>query len=364
MGTGGSGIVVRDLSSGYPKRLSRRDILKLVAAGLGSLAFSRLPDGFVDTQIVRVATASVSVYSQPDDASRITGQYFRDELVNTYGQVEASEPAYNPIWYRVWGGYMHRARLQKVKILPNPVLDGIPSRGQLAEVTVPYTQSMRFTMTYRWQPLYRLYYESNHWITGLDQGPDGEAWYRLWDELVGIDYHVRAIHLRPIPDEEWTPIAPEIPAQDKRIEVDLTRQELLAFESGLPVFKTSISSGIAGSSSKKGLSTSTPRGEFHIENKYPSKHMGDGNLASDTEAYELVGVPWTSFFTMTGYAFHGTYWHDNFGVPMSRGCINMRPADARWLFRWCTPASAPVEFEIPSHADTRGYGTLVKIFYG
>jgi hypothetical protein len=92
--------------------------------------------------------------------------------------------------------------------------------------------------------------------------------------------------------------------------------------------------------------------------------MGDGNLASDIEAYELVGVPWTSFFTMTGYAFHGTYWHDNFGVPMSRGCVNMRPDDAKWLFRWSTPAAAPEAFEIPTKADRRGYGTQVRIFYG
>jgi lipoprotein-anchoring transpeptidase ErfK/SrfK len=40
------------------------------------------------------------------------------------------------------------------------------------------------------------------------------------------------------------------------------------------------------------------------------------------------------FFHTTGVSFHGTYWHDNFGAPMSQGCVNMRIADARWLFRW------------------------------
>ena len=91
--------------------------------------------------------------------------------------------------------------------------------------------------------------------------------------------------------------------------------------------------------------------------------MGDGSLASDIDAYELVGVPWTSFFTETGgYAFHGTYWHDNFGVPMSRGCINMRPAEAKWLFRWAFPLSSPGDFEVPSKVDRRGYGTPVVIY--
>ena len=43
-------------------------------------------------------------------------------------------------------------------------------------------------------------------------------------------------------------------------------------------------------------------------------------------AYELPGVPWVSYFTGNGVAFHGTYWHDNFGSPTSHGCLNMRNA--------------------------------------
>ncbi len=43
------------------------------------------------------------------------------------------------------------------------------------------------------------------------------------------------------------------------------------------------------------------------------------------------------FFHEAGYAFHGTYWHDNLGTPMSRGCVNMRIEDAKWLFRWVRP---------------------------
>src|SRR3972149_5463620 len=110
------------------------------------------------------------------------------------------------------------------------------------------------------------------------------------------------------------------------------------------------------------LEARLPRGTFNLQSKFPSKHMGDGSLASDIEAYELVGVPWTSFFTSTGYAFHGTYWHNNFGVPMSRGCVNMRPAEARWLFRWALPIALPEEFETPGKVDRKGFGTAVKIF--
>ncbi len=346
-------------------RLSRRDLLKLGVTALGSLAFSPfapLLGEFNDGEIVRVASKSVSVYSQPDDTSLIVGQHYRDEIVNVYKEVVAKTPAYNPVWYRVWGGYMHRAHLQKVQIVYSKPLSTIPQEGRLAEVSVPYIQSIRYTSANGWQPLYRLYYETTHWIVGIDEGPDGRPWYRLLDELLEINYHVPATHLRPIPDEEWTATSPEIPFEKKRIEVDLTRQLLIAYENEQEIFQTSISSGIPGLPSSNSLSTATPRGKFNIQSKYPSKHMGDGSLAADIEAYELLGVPWTSFFTSTGYAFHGTYWHDNFGVPMSRGCINMRPAEARWLFRWALPVSPPEEFEVPSKVDRRGYGTSVVIF--
>jgi hypothetical protein len=284
-------------------------------------------------------------------------QRFRDELINVYEEVNAGTPAYNPIWYRTWGGYMHRARLQKVKVLFNEPLTAIAEGTRLvAEITVPYTQAMRYTKTYGWQPNLRLYYGSVHWIEGIDEGPDGDAWYRVLDELVRYPYHVRAIHMRPIPVEEWSAITSDIPLTDKRIEVNLTTQVLTAFENEAVVLKTNISSGIATAKrDSKALSTKTPAGEFRILSKYPSKHMGNGSLFATPEDYELPGVPWTCFFHEDGYAFHGTYWHDNFGTPMSRGCVNMRIEEAKWLFRWAQPLHDQNRIYSP------GYGTLVVI---
>src|SRR3990172_8379502 len=206
--------------------ISRRDFLNLSASTLAGMVFSPfLPDlgTFEDAEQVRVTTSSVSVYREPNDQSWIVGQWFRDELVNIYGEVNSGTPAYNPVWYRVWGGYMHRGRTQKVKTLFNTPLTAIPDGiRQLAELTVPYTQAMRYTKTYGWQPNLRLYYGSVHWIDGIDEGPDGQPWYRIFDELVGFPYHVLAIHLRPIPSEEWMPITPDVPLEYKRIEVNLT----------------------------------------------------------------------------------------------------------------------------------------------
>jgi len=81
----------------------------------------------------------------------------------------------------------------------------------------------------------------------------------------------------------------------------------------------------------------TPRGRFRIYVKYRSVTMsGPG--------YHLRGVPHTMYY-YRGYALHGTYWHSNFGRPMSHGCVNLTRPDASWLYWW-----APV-------------GTLVLVRY-
>ena len=341
-------------------QLSRRDFLKLATlttTGLGSAPFLPNLEMFDDSVRARVTAKSVSVYREPTDHSAIVHQLFRDELVNIYEEVDGGEPAYNPIWYRVWGGYVHRARLQKVKALFNRPLNTIAEgTRQLSEITVPYTQAMRHTKTYGWQPNLRLYFGSLHWLTGIDEGPDGEPWYRIYDELVGFPYHVAAAHIRPIPTEEWSPLSPEVSVERKRIEVNLSRQVLTAYENEQKLFETKVASGIMTvQNNPKALSTQTPTGEFRILSKYPSKHMGNGNLFATPDDYELPGVPWTCFFHEAGYAFHGTYWHDNFGTPMSRGCVNMRIEEAQWLFRWVHP------IHDPSRVYSPGHGTKVLI---
>lgn len=344
-------------------RLSRRDFLKLGGLSLGTLAFRpslRNPSSFDDSNLVRVATESVSVYRKPSDKSAIASTWFRDELLHVYGEVEGDEPLHNPVWYRVWGGYIHRARLQRVKVLYNePLSSHEEGTRRLVEVTVPFTQPWRTSKAYGWQQLgFRLYYGSVHWIEAITTGPNGEPWYQIYDDLTGFPYHVRAMHVRPIPADSLRPITPNIAVQDKRIEVNLTTQTLTAFEQDLQVLKTTISSGLPnGPRGADGLPTKTPQGDFRILDKMPAKHMGNGNLFADADDYELPGVPWTCFFTAQGHAFHGTYWHQNFGVPMSRGCINMRTEEAKWLFHWALP---PHE---SGKTTNRGFGTLVRIHY-
>jgi LysM repeat protein len=104
----------------------------------------------------------------------------------------------------------------------------------------------------------------------------------------------------------------------KWIEVDLSSQTLLARQGNAVVRRMVVSTGTSR--------YPTPTGRFRIQTKYPSVTMsGPG--------YYLRGVPHTMFF-YRGYAIHGTYWHNNFGRPMSHGCINLKRADAAWLYQW------------------------------
>ncbi len=343
-------------------KLNRRDFLKISALGLGGLAFRPsfwTGDDTDSGDLARVGTQSVSVYSQPSDKSTILYQRYRDELVNVYYEVVSEDgPGYNPVWYRVWRGYVHSAHMQRVKVRLNPVINDIPKEhGQLAEVTVPFTQTMRYLPYLKsWEPLYRLYFESTHWVMGVDEGPDGTPWYRLHDELTEVEYHAPATHFRLVPPEEFAPISPDVSRWDKRIEVSIVQQSLKAYEKDKMVLQSRVSSGMPDSRSEPGhISTDTPKGEFRVYSKMPSKHMGDGQLTSDIEAYELPGVPWTTFFAENGVALHGTYWHTNFGMTMSHGCVNLPTEIAKWIYRWTTPIAEPGTWE------ERGYGTLVIV---
>ena len=100
-----------------PSKIDRRDFLKYVGAGLGTLAFRPFyqdPGDRVVTggtgKVVRVATTNISVYKEPWDESQILYQRFRNDLMNVYFEVISEHgPGYNPKWYRVWGGYVHSA---------------------------------------------------------------------------------------------------------------------------------------------------------------------------------------------------------------------------------------------------------------
>jgi lipoprotein-anchoring transpeptidase ErfK/SrfK len=120
----------------------------------------------------------------------------------------------------------------------------------------------------------------------------------------------------------------DLPEGEERwIRIDLSEQMLIAYEGTRPVRAFVVSTGRA--------QTPTVRGEFRIWMKVRAQTMQVGNRALGTY-YNLPNVEWVQYF-YADYGIHGTYWHNNFGEPMSHGCVNMTNADAKWLFDWAGP---------------------------
>lgn len=122
------------------------------------------------------------------------------------------------------------------------------------------------------------------------------------------------------------------PASEKWIDVDLTHQNMTAYEGQRPVYHTLVSSGLP--------QFPTVVGTFSIYVKYESADMSGG---FGDDAYFLPSVPYVMYFH-GNYGLHGTYWHNNFGRPMSHGCVNLPTPDAEWLFNW-----APVGTRVVTH---------------
>jgi lipoprotein-anchoring transpeptidase ErfK/SrfK len=126
----------------------------------------------------------------------------------------------------------------------------------------------------------------------------------------------------PLPTPTSTRVSGEPPPStalgEKWIQLDLSEQRLTAYEGETPMLTALVSTGIAR--------MPTPLGEYTIFRKVRSQVMsGPG--------YYLPNVEYVSYFHK-GYAIHGTYWHNNFGHPMSHGCVNLTNADAQWIYEW------------------------------
>lgn len=138
---------------------------------------------------------------------------------------------------------------------------------------------------------------------------------------------------------------------ERWIEVDLNEQVAIAYEDDAPVKVFIISSGVAASP--------TVTGVFRIWGKIVMQDMRGGSRVAG-DAYHVTEVKNVQYFH-EDYGFHGTYWHSNFGVPMSRGCINMTDEDAKWLFDWASPTMHAPDDDGWLFSTDANPGTLVFV---
>jgi hypothetical protein len=334
--------------------LSRRDFLKLTGAGLLG-AF--LADLHLDRALAaslpqgRMTLSGINLFSDPSFKAKVLHSYGRDEVVSLTGQVDGDVGnPYNNKWFQLDGqGYTYSGWVQPVETnYQRPAFD-LPPAGQLGEITVPYSLTYR-DASFKSETGYRIYFATTHWVTGVTVNPyEKGIWYKIYDSLRQTSLYIPASDLRLVPAEELAPLSADVSNDRKHIYVDASTQSVTAFEDDKAVLVTRCSSG--------GKGTPTPLGKFRTFHKGPTIHMTNDGEAGAGHGYDLPGVPWVSFFTGTGVSFHGTYWHNDYGKPRSHGCVNLSPADAKFIYRWTLPVVPP---------DTQylykpGQGTNVEI---
>jgi hypothetical protein len=339
-------------------QMTRREFLKLVSSG--TLAFA-LKDLRVDRALAsivprqgRITWSGIPLYDAPTFNANKIHIFGVDQVVEITSVDENGEQGnpFNSAWYQVNGdGYTYSGWIQPVETIYQKPKFNIPESGQLGEITVPFSITKKAPYVYA-QHGHRIYYGTTHWVTKVVVTQEEKSiWYEIYDFYLKKNFYVSSHDMRLIPNDELTLLSPEVPGEEKRIVVDLSAQLVTAFEGEKLVFSERCASGVKG--------TDTPKGEFRTYHKGPSVHMtNEGDAVENESVYSLPGVPWCAFFTGAGNAFHGTYWHNDYGRPRSHGCVNLPSAAAKFIYCWSQPLVPPEE----DYIHRPGEGTKIQIF--
>ena len=342
-------------------QISRRDFLKLASAGslvfaLKDLRLDRLALGATAPAAIkqgRITFSGMPLYDAPTFRANQIHNFGMDKIIEITSVDENGEQGnpFNSTWYQVDQGYTYSGWVQPVETNYQKPAFTIPEKGQVGEITVPFTDTKRDPYVYA-DRSYRIFYGSTHWVKRvIVQRDEKSIWYEIYDFHLKENRYVAAHDMRLVPNDELTTLSPEVPDEEKHIVVDLSTQLVTSFEGEKLVFSQRCSSGVKG--------TDTPKGEFRTYHKGPSVHMtNEGDAVENESVYSLPGVPWCSFFTGAGNAFHGTWWHNDYGRPRSHGCVNLPSEAAKFLYRWTKPSVPPDS----NYLHLPGEGTRVQVF--
>lgn len=177
-------------------------------------------------------------------------------------------------------------------------------------------------------------------IAAIAQANNLTNWNFVWygqrlripgtSDINGVNQPVQVAAPQPVVP---APAAVNAASAGKWIDVNISKQTITAYEGDVALKTILVSTGLP--------QHPTVVGTFHILSKYTAIRMTGGTPGVDY--YDLPNVPYTMFFYQ-GYAIHGTYWHHNFGHPMSHGCVNLPTDEAKWFFDW-----APVGTTVVTH---------------
>ena len=326
--------------------LSRREFLGRSLIGAAVLVFGQfeLPVFSETYRLGRVNVGMTEIKSRPDPDSLTIGKVYEDAVLPWLREVVGRRPwRYNQRWVETPEGYIWLPYLQRVKNLLNQPLEELPlsseGAGLWAEISVPFLDVSLDNPPARspWlknTEMPRLYYSQTFWIDQIKKDEQGQVWYRVNEKYgYGDLLWAKAEGFKPLTIEEVAPINPN--GENKKVIVNVSGQTLSCYEGQNEVHFTQVSTGIMndlnGNPTQK---WETPVGKRPIWRKLISVHMTGGSTGG---GYDIPGVSWTTLFEGNGVAIHSTFWHNNFGEPMSHGCVNCRPEDAQWIFRWTLP---------------------------
>ena len=368
------------------RSFSRRDFLKFTGFGLGAMAFrpfnlesyytpKRLPE-FPNSEIIGRMLGMTEIWDRPSNdplQATAVGVLYDDNFLEWEREVVGTAIGLtNQRFLETAQGYVWAPRVQPTRNLPNTPITAMPAGapGFWAEVTVPYVDLvlegpvvsswLQSLIAYNFPP--RVYYGQVIWIDQVRQDPSGVVYYR-WNESPGHGYGPGDVFwadgagLKVLSEDEVSPISPDIDPADKTIRVDLTYQTLFCYEGLKEVYFCRISSGAVYNASGEAVDKwETPVGDLNTHWKIISLNMSGGSSGA---GYSTPAVPWVTMISGEGVAIHGAFWHNDFGERRSHGCINVKPEDAKWIFRWTTPhvslAQSEQRMAWPDH------GTVVSV---
>lgn len=357
------------------KKLSRRDFLRSNLLGFGSIwvlrqrQFTNLQeDEWVENQVYgRVCEGKVNLYQLPTINSPILGARYDDNIVPWLREVVGESPglALSRRWVETPDGYIYAPRLQPVRYLPNEPISELPEislgRGMWAEITVPYVPVVVSNPPARapWlleNPFTRFYYSQVFWVDDIKKDTQGRTFYHAVQKWgYGDKFWVSAEAFRQLKLEELSPIHPQ--AENKRILVNISYQTLSCYEDNREVYFCRVSTGAKFNAYGEAIDKwATPLGAHRTWRKLISHHMSGGVSGS---GWDLPGIAYTILFSGAGQAIHSTFWHNDFGTPRSRGCINVAPEDAKWIFRWSEPH---IPYEVGDLTISMPGGTVVEVY--
>lgn len=179
------------------------------------------------------------------------------------------------------------------------------------------TQSQKVPGTIGRNAPVRTYYRYNRVLVYQVAQADDQEWY-----LIGPDEWIEG---RLVARVTPNPVPPEGVENGRWVEVNLAEQTLAVYQDRELTFATVMASGVPGQWTQPGL--------FQAYKKKATETMTGSFTADRSDYYYLEDVPWTVYFDQSR-ALHGTYWHNSFGIPQSRGCVNLSTGDAHWVFDW------------------------------